>query len=83
MWATYCEGMAKDGRKSISRSLGEFVGHIWGGVTARPEGGVRREEIRREVEEEVRETASGEKVIARRTTIEEIEYRPKGETRGE
>ena len=74
--AFYREGMGDPARKSIARSLGEFVGHIWHGATSKPEGGVRREEIRREVEEEVRETASGEKVIARRTTIEEIEYRP-------
>lgn len=73
--------MSDPERKSIARSLGEFVGHIWSGATSKPEEGGRREEVRREVEEEVVETASGEKVIARRTTIEEVEVLPKRENR--
>ncbi len=57
--------------KPLARSLGEFVGHIWRGVT----GDVTRErhEVSRTVEEEERETERG-KVTLRRTTIEEIEF---------
>lgn len=57
--------------KPLARSLGEFVGHIWRGVT----GDVSRDkrEVKRTVEEEERETEHG-KVTLRRTTIEEIEF---------
>lgn len=57
--------------KSLARSLGEFVGHIWRGVRTTPttSGGEKRE-VKRTVEEEDR----GD-VILRRTTIEEIEIR--------
>lgn len=57
--------------KSLARSLGEFVGHLWRGVRTTPvaPGGEKRE-VRRTVEEEDR----GD-VILRRTTIEEIEIR--------
>ena len=64
--------MAKN-RKSISRSIGEFFGHIVHGVKAdlaseEPD----RREVRREVEE--REgVVDGRKVTLRRTTVEEIE----------
>jgi hypothetical protein len=64
--------MAKN-RKSISRSLGEFFGHIAHGVKGdlssdQPE----RREVRREVEEREGEV-DGRRVTLRRTTIEEIE----------
>ncbi len=67
--------MAKN-RKTISRSLGEFFGHIVHGVrgdlnAAKPE----RREVRREVEEREGEV-DGKKVTLRRTTIEEIEIEP-------
>jgi hypothetical protein len=67
--------MAKD-RKTISRSLGEFFGHIVHGV----KGDIRsnepeRREVRREVEERAGEV-DGKKVTLRRTTIEEIEIEP-------
>lgn len=65
--------------KSISRSLGEFLGHIFRGVRTKvDEQGrvvdpkqVNRTEVRRTVEEE----KQGEHVILRRTTIEEVEVR--------
>lgn len=56
-------------QKSIARSLGEFVGHIWGAVNRDPADGIRHE-VSRVVEEEDR----GD-VVLRRTTIEEIEVR--------
>ena len=59
-----------DRDKSISRSLGEFVGHIWRGATKDVSRDKR--EVRRTVEEEERDTPQG-KVTLRRTTIEEIE----------
>jgi hypothetical protein len=58
--------------KSISRSLGEFVGHIWRGVTG--DVAPDKREVKRTVEEEERETDQG-KVTLRRTTIEEIEFK--------
>jgi len=57
-------------RKSLARSLGEFVGHIWRGVSADPSKD--RREISRRVEHEQRDVG-GQKVILRRTTIEEVE----------
>ena len=59
--------------KSIMRSLGEFFGHVLKGVRTDPTKRV----IRREVEEETRQTDQGP-ITLRRTTIEEIEIdRPK------
>ena len=60
-------------KKSISRSLGEFLGHIIHGAKTKVDADgneVVREEVSRTVEEEDR----GE-VTLRRTTIEEIEFR--------
>ena len=60
--------------KSIMRSLGEFVGHIVRGV--KEPVGDKPKVVRKEVEE--REGApgpNGEKVILRRTTIDEVEVR--------
>ncbi len=75
--------MAKE-RKSISRCLGEFVGHIVHGVRAdlRTDEPQRRE-VRREVEEREGELG-GRKVTLRRTTIEEIEMEsgPRADTDG-
>lgn len=68
--------------KSISRSLGEFFGHIIRGVRSKvDERGhvvdpkkVKRTEVHRTVEEEQK----GEDIILRRTTIEEVEVRKFG-----
>src|SRR5262249_10022984 len=60
--------------KSLMRSLGEFFGHIVRAVRTDPSGAQRRE-VRREVEEETRDTPAG-KVPPRRTTIEEVEPPP-------
>lgn len=61
-------------RKSLSRSLGEFFGHIARGVKGEV---APPTEVRRTVEEETRDTAEG-KITLRRTTIEEIEIRKPG-----
>lgn len=58
--------------KSISRSLGEFFGHIWHGVKTDPARD--RKVIHREVTEERAPTEQGE-ITLRRTTIEEVEIR--------
>lgn len=58
--------------KSLPRSLGEFFGHIWRGVTK--DVATDKREVRRTVEEEERDTPQG-KVTLRRTTIEEVEIR--------
>ncbi len=57
-------------KKSIMRSLGEFVGHVVKGVRTDVERD--RKVLRREVEEETRNTDAG-RVTIRRTTIEEVE----------
>ncbi|MEC9372489.1 MAG: hypothetical protein VYC34_01540 [Planctomycetota bacterium] len=73
-------GDGKRGDKSLMRSLGLFVGHVWRGVTSDPTkdgGSSDKTVVRHDVEEEVRETPRG-KVRIRRTTIEEMEVeRPK------
>lgn len=62
--------------KSLMRSLGEFVGHIWRGVSAPVEPTPRKAEVRRTVEEcEGVPGPGGEQVILRRTTIDEVEIR--------
>lgn len=60
-------------KKSLARSLGEFLGHIWHGVKSDPSG-AERKVVRHEVEEQQEQTADG-RVTLRRTTIEEIEIR--------
>jgi hypothetical protein len=63
-------------RKTISRSLGEFFGHIVHGVKGEiQQDEPDRREVRREVEEREGEV-DGKKVTLRRTTIEEIEIQP-------
>lgn len=64
--------MSKPPPKSLSRSLGEFFGHIWHGVKADPAS--QRRILKREVEEETTPTAEGS-ITLRRTTIEEVEVR--------
>lgn len=60
-------------KKSLSRSLGEFFGHIWKGVQEPVEGNSGSKQIlRQETTEQVRETEQG-KVIVRRTVVEELE----------
>jgi len=56
--------------KSIARSLGEFVGHLWFSVTRDVTS--EKHEVRRTIEEEERDTSVG-KVTLRRTTIDEVE----------
>jgi len=68
--------MAQKNDKSIMRSFGEFVGHIWKGVKADPNASTRRQEVRRTVEEEDRGN-----MTLRRTTIEEIEFRDRRDER--
>ena len=62
-------------KKSIARSVGEFVGHIVEGVKADPSED-RTAEVRRTVEET---TQDG--VVLRRTTIEEVEFRDAADAR--
>ena len=63
--------MSTNSDKPLLRSLGEFFGHVWKGVTTDPTKTVTK----REVQEQIRETPQGQ-VTIRRTTIEEIEVRP-------
>lgn len=69
--------MADQRKPGLARSLGAFVGHIWRGVKTSPEE-ANRQEVRRDVQEHVEQTDKGA-VVARRTIIEEVEFRPRAE----
>ena len=58
--------------KSIARSVGQFFGHLWKGVTSEPN--TQRQVLRKDIEEEQKDTEHGA-VTLRRTTIEEVEVR--------
>ncbi len=60
-------------KKSLMRNLGEFFGHIAKGVQTPV--GPQRTVVRKEVQEETRETEGGP-VVLRRTIIEEVEVNP-------
>lgn len=65
--------------KSISRSLGEFFGHIWKGVKEpvdKPEAGAKKIVVRQEQTEREMPQPEGGRVVLRRTVIEEIEHLP-------
>lgn len=68
--------MSKDDKDiSISRAVGQFFGHLWGASTkpvAKDEP--QRHEVKRETQEAEGEI-DGKKVVLRRTTIEEVEFR--------
>ncbi|MBX3379587.1 MAG: hypothetical protein KF805_05805 [Phycisphaeraceae bacterium] len=64
--------MATKDSKSLSRSLGEFFGHIWKGVQEPVTPSSNKQIVRQETTEEVRQTESG-KVIMRRTIVDELE----------
>jgi hypothetical protein len=69
------DSRAQQPSKSLSRSLGEFFGHIWKGVQEPVEGTnapAEKQILRQETTEQVRETEAG-KVIVRRTIVEELE----------
>ncbi|GMV25425.1 MAG: hypothetical protein AMXMBFR58_14560 [Phycisphaerae bacterium] len=63
--------MADPSNKSIARSLGEFFGHIIHGVKTDPSKRVVRKET-----ESAEQPVPGGKVVLRRTTIEEVEFKP-------
>lgn len=56
--------------KSLARSLGEFFGHIYKGITA--DTSEHKKRVNRRTETETRETPRG-KVTIRRTIIEEVD----------
>jgi hypothetical protein len=62
----------RDPSKSLARSLGEFFGHVIHGVKTDP----AKKVVKTRTETEERETPDGQKVILRRTIVEEIEVRP-------
>jgi hypothetical protein len=59
-----------DENDSVMRNLGRFVGAIWHGIKTDPS----RREVRRTVEEREDER-DGQRVIVRRTTIDEVEFK--------
>ncbi len=66
--------MPADKPKSLMRSIGEFFGHIVHGIKHDPTKASRV--VRHDVEEKSGETPDAQYTM-RRTTIEEIEVRPK------
>lgn len=60
---------------SISRAVGQFFGHLWGAST-KPvsKDEPQRHEVKRETQEAEGEV-NGNKVVLRRTTIEEVEFK--------
>jgi hypothetical protein len=62
--------MTSQDDKTIMRSLGEFVGHVVKGIRTDPAAKPETTEVRRTTETEERE-----RVILRRTVIEEVEVR--------
>lgn len=60
---------------SISRSIGQFFGHLWGAST-KPVGNGQseRHEVKRETQE-ARGEIDGKTVVLRRTTVEEVEFK--------
>ena len=61
--------MADRNDKSLMRNLGEFFGHVFKGITTDPAS--KKTVIKKEVEEQ-----KDENMTLRRTTIEEIEFKP-------
>ncbi len=60
-------------KQPLARSLGQFFGHIWKGVTSDSTGPEsQKQTLRHDVEEQTSETEQG-KMTLRRTTIEEVE----------
>lgn len=63
-----------DHRKGIMRCLGEFVGHIAKGVMSDPTAGRgHRQVVHERTEQRETTSADGQRVILRRTVIDEIE----------
>jgi len=64
--------------KGLMRSLGEFVGHIARGIAADPARLAARDRtvVREETTEREATTADGQRVILRRTVVEEVEVLP-------
>ena len=61
---------------SISRAVGQFFGHLWGASTkpVAKDDVSERHEVSRETHEAEGEL-DGKKVVLRRTTIEEVEFK--------
>lgn len=62
---------------SISRAVGRFFGHLWGASTkpVKKDGSEsQRHEVNRETQEAEGEI-DGKKVVLRRTTVEEVEFK--------
>lgn len=64
--------MADDKPIPLTRALGRFVGHIWH-ATTKPAPRSERETVHTEHETKHGEI-DGQRVVLRRTTIDEIEY---------
>lgn len=62
-------------RKSLFRSLGEFVGHITHAMKADPAKPTKRtRRLDERIEQREGTDEDGRRVILRRTTIDEVEY---------
>ena len=79
--------MGANQNKSLMRNLGEFFGHITRGIKAdttdpadptKPsmQNHTQNRTVRKEVEQEEQLGPDGERIVLRRTTVEEIEIEP-------
>ena len=62
--------------KSIMRSLGEFFGHVARGISTDPAATARRTVVREQTSEREQTLADGQRVILRRTVVDEVEVLP-------
>jgi hypothetical protein len=62
--------------KSLMRSLGEFFGHIVHGVRTDPAKPASRTVVGERTQETQATTPDGQRVILRRTVVEEVEVLP-------
>lgn len=69
-------GAMPDESKGIMRSLGEFFGHIARGIASDGRPPSRRTVISEETTEQEKTAADGQRVILRRTVVEEVEFAP-------
>ncbi len=66
--------MKPDKEIPITRAIGQFFGHLWHS-TAKPVDTTSRTETISKTTQEADAQIDGNKVILRKTTIEEVEYR--------
>lgn len=60
---------------SISRSVGQFFGHLWGATTKPVDSEKSQSQVVNQSHESAEGELEGKKIVLRRTTIDEIEIK--------